>query len=100
MEKRPVIQRQHLQEFFELGDLYTLSLHLLVQGEDGHTEPANKAAVIKLNTLTLGVSDDELEKPVAASARATNMEKYLALPWSGEYFEIGRASCREGGGVS
>jgi len=86
MEKRPVIQRQHLQEFFELGDLYTLSLHLLVQGEDGHTEPANKAAVIKLNTLTLGVSDDELEKPVAASARATNMEKYLALPWSGEYF--------------
>src|SRR5690625_4793520 len=86
MEKRPVIQRQHLQEFFELGDLYTLSLHLLVQGEDGHTEPANKAAVIRLNTLTLGVSDDELQKPVAASARATNMEKYLALPWSGEYF--------------
>ena len=53
---------------------------------DGHTEPTNKAAVIKLNTLTLGVSDDELEKPVAASAGATNMEKYLALPWSGEYF--------------
>src|SRR5690625_4995824 len=30
--------------------------------------------------------EDELEKPVAASARATNMEKYLAFPWKGEYF--------------
>ena len=85
MEKRPAIQRQHLQEFFNLGDLYQLRIKVQLE-EGGQFLSADKAAIIQLNTLSLGVTDDELEKPVAASARATNMEKYLALPWSGEYF--------------
>jgi len=85
-KKRPAIQRQHLQEFFDLGDLYTLDINVVLEDANGHQTPMDKGAIIRLNTLTLGVSDDELQKPVAASARATNMEKYLALPWSGEYF--------------
>lgn len=83
---RPTILRQHLQEFFDLGDLYTLAIDMQVADGAGNLVSADKAAIIHLNTLALGVSDDELEKPVAASARATNMEEYLALPWSGQYF--------------
>jgi len=85
-EQRPTILRQHLQEFFDLGDLYNLAIDVQVDDGAGNLVSADKAAIIHLNTLTLGVSDDELEKPVAASARATNMENYLALPWSGQYF--------------
>src|SRR5690625_3702482 len=84
--ERPAAQRQHLRDYFGLGDLYTLNINVVLEDADGHQTPMDKGAIIRLNTLTLGVSDDELEKPVAASARATNMEKYLALPWSGEYF--------------
>ena len=85
-KERPAIQRQHLKEFFDLGEPYELVVRVMIEDEDGRTRPIDKGAVIELNTLTLGVSDDELEKPVAASARATNMEKYLAFPWKGEYF--------------
>lgn len=85
-QQRPAAQRQHLQEFFDLGDPYELTIEVVTENADGTYTPVEKGAIIRLNTLTLGVSDEELPTPVAASSRATQMEKYLALPWSGQYF--------------
>ncbi len=76
-----------MQDFFGLGAIYTLQVNLLVQDDKGQlVKPHTNIARIDLNTLNLGISDTQLPKPVAASAQATNMEKYLALPWSGQYF--------------
>ncbi len=76
-EQRPAIQRQHLQEFFDLDGLYTAKIDV----------SSKAAGTVKLNTLHLGLTDEELEKPVAASARATHMTDVLAFPWQGEYFQ-------------
>ncbi len=76
-EERPAIQRQHLQEFFELPALYTARIDV----------SEKEAGTIKLNTLHLGLTDNDLVKPAAASARATNMTDMLAFPWQGEYFQ-------------
>lgn len=76
-ERRPATQRQHLKDFFGLGDLYVLNVDV--------SDPV--AGTVKVNTLHLGLSDDELEKPPAASARATHMTRVLAFPWQGQYFQ-------------
>lgn len=76
-EKRPAIQKAHLQEFFNLKSLINVELNT----------NQKQAGTIKVNTITLGISDKELVKPVAASDHAIDMEKYLAFPWRGQYFE-------------
>ncbi len=85
-EKRPAIQRQHLQEFFDLNDLYTLSVD--VDGAKRKADNGNdeRMGTVRVNTIELGLKDDEVEKPVAASDRAIMMEDVLAMPWSGQYF--------------
>ena len=84
--KRPDLQRQHLQEFFDLGDVYELNINVLLENDTGELLPIDKAAIIELNTLQLGVSDDELRVPAAASSRPTEMEQYVGFPWQGKYF--------------
>ncbi|HHX35108.1 MAG TPA: hypothetical protein GX719_07555 [Gammaproteobacteria bacterium] len=66
--QRPDIQRQHLQEFFELNERYQVRVEL--------SEPAS--GTLKLNSLTLGVLNSN-EDPVTATA--------LGFPWQGEYFK-------------
>jgi len=85
-QQRPAEQRQQLQDYFDLSAPYELSLDVVLEDKKGRTQPAHKAATIQLNTLTLGINDHELTQPAAASAPAIDMEKYLALPWQGEYF--------------
>jgi len=85
-QKRPALQRQQLQEHYGLGDLYTLDIKVLVADDQKQTIPNNNAAIIQLNSLSLGANDDELITPAAASNPAAQIEKYLALPWSGQYF--------------
>ncbi|MDY0275681.1 MAG: CotH kinase family protein [Desulfomicrobium sp.] len=77
MQERPDYQRMHLQEFFNLDGLY--SLRIDINNKD--------YGVVKVNTLTLGLHDIELEKPIAANVRARKMTSILAMPWQGEYFQ-------------
>lgn len=74
--RRPAIQRQHIQDYFKLKGSY--SVHVDVS--------EHKAGTVKLNTLHLGIPDEQLARPVAASRPAENMQEVLALPWQGEYF--------------
>ncbi|HLS17623.1 MAG TPA: CotH kinase family protein [Paenalcaligenes sp.] len=85
--KRPDTQRQHLKEFFNLGDAYTVTINVLLDSNTEHElTPVEDAAIIELNTLQLGVTDDELTPPIAASSRATEMTDFLRFPWAGQYF--------------
>ncbi|HLR12334.1 MAG TPA: hypothetical protein VK104_01830, partial [Burkholderiaceae bacterium] len=74
----------------ELDDPYTLSVDVAAaeHAADGaNNEHLNeRLCTVRVNTIGLGLKDDEIKKPVAASARAVNMEKYLAMPWAGQYF--------------
>ncbi len=76
-KERPAIQRHQLREYFDLKNSYTVRVS--VNDE--------RAGTVKLNTLHLGLADNELTKPVAASASATHMTAALAFPWQGEYFQ-------------
>lgn len=67
-ELRPKYQWQHLQEFFELDDLYSLQVDI-AQKDTGK---------IKLNTLILG--DDPNQEYDITDAP-------LLFPWSGQYFQ-------------
>lgn len=75
--QRPAIQRQHLQEVFSLEDSYQLTVNV----------SGRATGTVKVNTLHLGLTDDELEKPVAASDRSILMESVLSFPWEGQYFQ-------------
>lgn len=76
-ERRPAIQRRQLQGFFNLGNPYAVNVDV-----------NNRAAgTVGLNTLQLGLSDDELPMPPAASGRAVHMTEPLAFPWRGQYFQ-------------
>ena len=81
---RPAIERQHLQEYFELDDPYTLSVDVAAaeHAADGaNNEHLNeRLCTMRVNTIELGLKDGEIKKPVAASARAINMEKHLTVP--------------------
>ncbi|CAB1275347.1 CotH kinase family protein [Candidatus Nitrosacidococcus tergens] len=74
---RPAIQYQQLQSFFELSGTYQLKID--VNDSD--------FGALKVNTLHLGLKDNELTKPVAASCPAVLMDKVLAFPWQGKYFK-------------
>lgn len=67
-EQRPVYQWQHLQEFFELDERYTVFVSLAEQG----------SGTVQLNSLILG---EESNKKTPATDMALN------LPWSGQYFQ-------------
>ncbi|CAH9017935.1 CotH kinase family protein [Candidatus Nitrosacidococcus sp. I8] len=75
--ERPAIQYQQLQDFFKLDDTYQLKVAINDQA----------AGTVKVNTLQLGLKDNELTKPVAASSAAILMEQVLAFPWQGRYFK-------------
>lgn len=74
--RRPDIQRQHIQDYFELKGSYRVDVSINKPG----------AGTIKLNTLHLGIDDKKLPRPVAASQPASHMQQVLSFPWSGEYF--------------
>ncbi len=76
LRARPAIQRQQLQEFFQLDGQYHLALAV----------NAPELGTIRLNSLHLGLADAELDKPMAANERAPCMQAVLALPWRGAYF--------------
>ncbi|CAB1275352.1 CotH kinase family protein [Candidatus Nitrosacidococcus tergens] len=76
-QQRPAIQYQQLQSFFELSGTYQLKID--VNDSD--------FGALKVNTLHLGLKDNELTKPVAASCPAVLMDKVLAFPWQGKYFK-------------
>ncbi|CAH9017926.1 CotH kinase family protein [Candidatus Nitrosacidococcus sp. I8] len=75
--ERPAIQYQQLQDFFKLSSIYQLKVDVNDPGFGS----------IKINTLHLGLKDNELTKPVAASHLPTLMEDVLAFPWQGKYFQ-------------
>lgn len=75
-KRRPAAHRAFMQSFFDLGDPYELTVDV----NDA------RAGTVRVNSLHLGLSDDELARPAGASARATRMEDVLALPWKGRYF--------------
>lgn len=74
--ERPAVQRQQLEKFFALPGQYRLQLAV----NDG------EAGTIRLNTLHLGLREDELPYSLSASSRASEMRDVLALPWQGDYF--------------
>jgi len=84
--KRAEIQRQQLRDFFELAEPYRVTVDVALKNGAG-IELAQAPGSIKLNTLTLGVSDSELALPVAASHKPKAITPYLSLPWSGQYFQ-------------
>lgn len=67
-EQRPAYQWQHLQEFFELEDRYTISIDIAKKG----------SGTVQLNSLILG-------EPAKLPASITDTP--LNLPWSGQYFQ-------------
>ncbi|MCK9466330.1 MAG: CotH kinase family protein [Thiopseudomonas sp.] len=67
-EQRPKYQWQHLQNFFQLDERYTVQFNIGQQG----------TGKIKLNTLTLG--DDPNQKYDVTDTP-------LFFPWSGQYFK-------------
>ncbi|HLS04733.1 MAG TPA: CotH kinase family protein [Wenzhouxiangella sp.] len=75
-KRRPAAHRAFMQSFFDLGAPYELTVDV----NDA------RAGTVRVNSLHLGLSDDELARPAGASARATRMKNVLALPWQGHYF--------------
>lgn len=66
LEQRPVHQWQHLQDYFELDEPYTVSVELAQQD----------SGTVQLNTLTLG--------EIVITPTVT--DRSLSLPWRGQYF--------------
>ena len=66
LEQRPTHQWQHLQDYFELDERYTVSVELAQQG----------SGTIQLNSLNLGEA--------VTTPAVTDIP--LSLPWSGQYF--------------
>lgn len=81
-ELRPAVARKNLQDYFALGDLYTLDIAVRVQGDQPSGLEA--AGSVRVNSLTLGAGLQAL--PVAASGAPVGLEPYISLPWSGRYF--------------
>src|SRR5699024_8223208 len=71
--RRPAAHRAFMQLFFDLGDPYELTIDV----------SDSRAGTVRVNSVHLGLSDEELARPAGASARATRMEDVLALPWQG-----------------
>lgn len=86
VKERPTQQHKHLQGFFGLGAPNTLSVDV-VDASVGSDDSDKRIGTVRVNTITLGLKDDEIEKPVGASESAVLMEDVLALPWSGQYFK-------------
>ena len=83
-QKRPDIQRQHLQDYFTLGGPYTVTID--VTSTANQKTAGIRQGTVVLNTLELGLTDEELPQPIAANEQATQMAQVLALPWQGQYF--------------
>src|SRR5690625_2566002 len=75
-KRRPAAHRAVRQSFFDLGTPYELTVDV----NDA------RAGAVTVNTLHLGLTDDELARPGGASARSRRMKHVLALPWQGHYF--------------
>ncbi|CAH9017937.1 CotH kinase family protein [Candidatus Nitrosacidococcus sp. I8] len=75
--QRPAIQYEQLQDFFKLDNTYQVKVDV----------NDSASGIVTVNTLQLGLKDNELTKPIAATDSAIFMEDVLALPWQGKYFK-------------